>query len=301
MPFLAHAETSVGLVLLARCPDPSIAAPSVAKHLGLTLADATARLSALPSTLGHGVERETAQRLKTLLGVMGVEVELTLPGQERSAGLWDLALQPVRGNAIPALAGQVGAALRPRVRGLPSDIAGALAAQGGLSLAGLTGEAVHAIRRALCATADLRVVAAPMAGARFDVLTRQPPSRPLARHVARLGLTPCHHTGALASGIDRATCRHLATRFPDAGLVPLHRSFQRFDIDLVRSDRMTPRELADFLAPRTAVPRQAIERLEAPIPIDRGLSRSDMLEFLADYAALGLETRARLQPSFPLP
>jgi hypothetical protein len=56
------------------------------------------------------------------------------------------------------------------------------------------------------------------------------------------------------------------------------------------------RELACFLAARTALPPNAFARPGglAGLQIEGALSRADALAFQADYAAIGLDTRLRL-------
>ena len=110
--------------------------------------------------------------------------------------------------------------------------------------------------------------------------------------LTRLGLGGDPATGAVATGLNASTARHMARRL-GRYLFVLNRDFQRFDLRLVGSPGVDEADLRSFLAGRTGGgnPRSAGD----PGLIDRDLPHRAMRQFSADYAAIGLVVRAELR------
>jgi hypothetical protein len=312
MTSLAPSNAYLRLRLLGPCATVALAAPTLASYLGITLAEATVRLSRPPTTLSHRVETHQARRLATLLVALGVPVHLepVEQGAMPSAppGGFELSLQPFEAKDIVGLANTISQALPPLALGhearKPLSLKKALAGPGGLVLTGLSAEDVHRLRRAFRKIDRLRLATSGTHGALYDILPdpRLPGPRPdnLAPSLRKLGLVPCVLTGAIASRLDAPTRDHVLRRFADMGLIALNHDFQRFDLFLTGIQNLSPRDLADFLLVRSDLPRKVLERMPRALRIESGLTRANASAFQADYAALGLETCARLRLYHPL-
>lgn len=231
-------------------------------------------------------------------GFSGPRPAVADPG--RADNRWDMAIQPRLPGTWPALA----RALAPVLRRDAAALAEALRGPVGLVLHGLSDPEV--LRARLAGITGLRVLVARPSVARFDLLAWHRPADPgclpaLKRLLGLLGYGRCRITGALAQGITRAECDAVLRRFPGAGLVAVCRDFRLFDLVLCGVDGMTPGEAADFLAVRSAIPRDALVpgRVVADLVVDRDLPRDRALAFQRDYAAIGLRTR--LRPVVPAP
>jgi hypothetical protein len=284
MPPRPVAEAAVDLVVLEAGPVPALAAGILAAHLGLAPGAAAARLAAAPGPLAEGLAPRAARQLAILLSLAGARV---VP--QGSAARTDLALHPVQGAAQPGVAGALAAALCTSA----GEVERALASPEGLVLRGLSAADVALWRTALPRLPGLRPILSDPGAARYDLVALHRPADPaapaaLVTALARLGARRCPLTAALAADLDRATCEHLMRRFPSAGVVALDRAFQRFDLILQGSEGLGAADLRDFLATRGLGPGADGAVLE------RGLTRAHALAFQADYAAIGLRTRARL-------
>ena len=71
MSSLARHETCLRLTLTAPCPAAALAAPVLARHLEIPLAEAMARLASGPATLCSGLDPERGRKLAMLLSVLG--------------------------------------------------------------------------------------------------------------------------------------------------------------------------------------------------------------------------------------
>ncbi|MDN5786488.1 hypothetical protein [Pseudorhodobacter sp.] len=298
----------VRLSLFEPCATISLAAPTLANHLGLTITQAVARLSNPPATLADQLEREQAMRLADLLAAIGVPVRLEPVLAEdtpncTSSMLYDFSIQPGESADLADLARELALALptfalSDATRN-PRFIHKALAGPGGLVLRGQTLDQITEIRRAARRIAGLRLTASCPATALYDIILDPRAPAPLPQEVtttlSNLGLSSCNLTCALACRVDHATAAHVVRRFSHFGLSALNRDFQRFDLFLTGLRNVSPRELADFLVIRSDLPRQLLERMPRALRIETALTRANALAFQADYAALGLETCARLR------
>lgn len=306
----ATSEDKVRVIIVAPCPVISLAAASVAQHLGISIHEAERRLSTVPSALCEEIPVPQAKRLANLLATIGVQVQMErsdLPGRPVTP-LRDVSLQPIESAALSALARALAQWLPPigsrPVERCARTIELALAGPGGLVLEQLPQRDVDLLRRVLRRVANLRIAVSDPLRAHYDLLPdfRAPFAVPTALTEAlhQLGLAPCRLTGAVAAKLD-ATMRDLImARFPKVPLIAMNRDFQRFDLFLTSVRDVSHRELADFLVTRSDLPRSLLEGMVQPIRIECGLTRENALAFQSDYAALGLETCARLRVYHPV-
>jgi hypothetical protein len=291
------------LAILAPGARAALAADVVAAHLGLTQAEATARILRGPGVLADRMDGAAARRLGVMLHLLGLRVRVedcaTDPDQMTR---FDMALQVLPCGLRPAVL----TALAETLGCLPDTARQALAAPAGLVLTGLDWDRICLWRRAMPRLAGLRMVISDPETARHDLLPIGPPTDPseparLHQGIARLGLSRCTITGAVACDLDRAMCEHLLRRHPGAGVGAINRDFQRYDLMLIGCDGLPLAEMADFMATRTSLPRAALVKSgpAAPLTIEQGLTRGQALSFHAEYASIGLQTRLRLVGTVP--
>jgi hypothetical protein len=275
----------------AAAPAAPLAILSIASILGIEPQQAADRLASLPTVLAEGVAPPVARRLSALLTALGMRVRLdpTLsPIPQPTAMLSDIAVQAKVQPTAEQTRRLAAAVLLPE-----DEVLNRLRCPGGLLLRDRTAAEIEALRHALRRERSLRVIVSAQPTAVCDAFRRAGAPRPLAE-IVRLGLGPCRLTGAIASGMNRATAACLLRRTGDS-LMVLDRAFQRFDLYLVAAHGMEDQELERFLASR---PTKGVALAAGGIRwLDRDLSRKTGLQFIADYAAIGLEVRARLRTS----
>lgn len=245
------------------------------------------RLSEAPSVLAEGLDPESAGRLANLLRSVGLRVRVD--GDGAQGRRVDLSIQlavPVRvQRAIRMVAAETGLAV--------DTVTEALATPGGLVLTGLFEDEAMRLQQALGKLASLLLIFSDPASAVYDVfLPDGPADEALSTRLRMMGAEPDPISGAVATGLDRALCRHLTQHFPDAGLLVMDRAFQRFDLYLTRVTGWVTGDLADFLVARTGLPRSRFEVISdgVPLRIEVGLTRAAARQFRADYATIGLHT-----------
>ncbi|MBC2836088.1 hypothetical protein [Paragemmobacter straminiformis] len=275
------------LVLVSTGPSAALAAATLQQHLNLPERVALERLSSAPSVLAEGLDADTARRLANLLRSFGLRVRVD--GDGVTSDLVDLSIQ----LAMPL---RVQRTVRQIVveTGLDAgEIGAALAGPGGLVLTGLPRDEVSRLQQSLGRMNSLTLIESDPASAVYDVyLPDGTVNEALSERLRMMGAEGDPITGAVATGLDRALCRHLVQRFPDAGLIAIDRAFQRFDLYLTRVTGWVTRDLADFLAARTGLPRSRFEVLSqgTPLRIELGLTHAAARQFRADYATIGLHT-----------
>ena len=288
-------DRTMRVVLDAPGPQAALAADVLARAAGMTVAAARLRLAQTGAALAV-LPAPAAGTLVPMLRVLGLTVR-TEPldaGRRCPGGRLDLALQWARpgDGAMPvrAMAVALGRA--------PEAVAAGLASPSGLVLAGLHRAGVEPMRDRLRAIPALRLVVSDPASAVFDLLSRPgaPPGPALVRDLARLGLARCRLTGALAAGLDRAMRDHILRRHPGEPVIAVNRDFQRFDLVLTGARGLSAAELDGFLRTRAgAAPGcGAGVGAQARRCVERALARADALAFQSDYAAIGIDTEARL-------
>lgn len=313
MPSVAQSNCFLRLSLLSPCSTVSLAAPTLAAHLGIGPEDAVQRLTNAPSVLANRLEETRAKRLANLLLAIGVEVRLEPSHQKtcatgQRAAVFDLSIQPIESDNLTSLAEALAESLPANLLATYArnitKIHQALAGPNGLVLVNISSEQIKQTRQALRRIEGLRLATSNPISALHDIFAdpREPGQVPKTVCVAlqHLGLAPCPLTGALATRVDTRTRDLLFKRFEKVGLIAMNRDFQRFDLFLTGVRNLSPRELADFLIARSDLPRKSLERMSRPLKIETGLTRANALAFQSDYAALGLETCARLRVFHPV-
>ncbi len=275
----------------AATPAAPLAILSIASILGIEPQQVADRLSLLPTVLADNVPPPVARRVSALLTAVGMQVRLD-PTLSMTAGstMLDVALQPV---------GAVSARLADRIAlatGLTRlDAETGLAGPEGLVLHGLADRQVAGLRHDLCRDPSLRLVTSSVPTALYDAFQRPGRTRP-ADDLRRLGLGHDPHSGAIAASMNGPTAEHLARRCGDSVLI-VNREFQRFDLCLHAAPGLSRSELEGFLATRPSIPgRPSPDRGRL---VDRDLSYRAMVQFHADYAAIGVEVVAELRGLVP--
>lgn len=271
-------------------PSASPALLSIAGTLGIHPGQAMDRLSSLPAVLAENVTAQEARRMSALLGAFGFRVRLDpvsafqqigrFPGQRR-----DLALQPLGTFDMHS-----GTRRLAQVTGRSEDlVAAGLAGPEGLVLKDLDDRALAPLKAALRSIVTVRMVLSDPLTAVYDAFATD--SRLPVADLMRLGLARCAFSGAVAAEMNHATARHLAHR-TGPGLSIFNRDFLRFDLYLASATGFG-KELAAFLESRSRV--RGIGDAQGQPMIDSDLPFDVARQFISDYAAIGLEVRARLR------
>ena len=261
-----------------------LAAPIVAIHLEMTQEEAAAQLR---YGQVHMANSRAALRLLPLLQVLGFSPQiLTGPSDMIAVQVGDIT------DAI-RLAPELARLLQREV----SAVLTALQRPGGIVLADLTATQTADLRRALRPLGGVRVTQASGLYDLFAIAPLDPGNcHALRRHLAATGRAPCRFSGALAAGLTARQVAQLNARIDDAGLLAVNRAFQRFDLFLTGISDLPAQDVAAFLVTRADLSSTMIEGVTplCPLQIESGLLRASAIQFQADYAAIGLETCARL-------
>lgn len=288
-------SASFTLYLAAPTGVAALAAPVLAAHLGITESLAFRRLSTSPGPIARGLGPQAAQRLFSVLSVLGLQ--LRLRSNDDKAAQCDLSVQ----LSVWADPARVSADLATALSRDPANIAQALAQPGGLILQDLSPQQARAARERISPIRGLILLRADRDGALFDLFATRsltPGEHDRLTDALRvIGARADRLTGACAAGLGPAMRDHVMSRLPDLGLIPLDRSFQRFDLYLTNVTGWVTKDLADFLAARTGQPRARFEVISPanPLLLDHGLTHAVLRQFCADYAAIGLSTRPLLR------
>lgn len=287
----AKLSAKANLCLYATSPAAILAAPVLAKHLGISRQAALRRMGAAPCVIASELEPQSAQRLLALMSALGLRVRLV--HSDQASFRVDLSVQ----LSVWSDATKLGKRLSALLGRDAQDLGAALSQPGGLILPDLESEAAALLAARLQRTRGLVVLRSDPETAVYDLFTTQPLS---ASQVQRLqsclrviGSTSDPVTGAVAAGLGRSLRDHVLSRLPDLGLFALDRCFQRYDLILSDVSGWLTKDLADFLAGRTSQPRSRFEVIspETPLPLDLGLSQHIARQFQSDYAAIGLTTQ----------
>ena len=312
MPISTNDTGFYRLSLAGPCAAAELALPTLQKHLGLGPDEAMWRLTHRPSVLCECLAAPKARLLSRVLAALGVQLRLDVAGAAPTtepAPTVDISVQPLEARfideAAQALTKLLSAQHLSNACGTPGGTSAALAGPGGLILKDVPEAAARRLRGRMHAIKGLVTsVSAPLS-ALYDLLPghRVGLSLPVAflTDIRRLGLEHCRLTGAVAARMNHQTCALLLARYPRVPLIALNHDFQLFDLFLTPADIRPRRDLADFLLGRSDLPRDSLGPMPGTLKIESGLSRANALAFQADYAALGLETCARLRVWHPHP
>ena len=261
-----------------------LAAPIVADHLAISVAEAEQQLRQGRVRMADG---PAAARLLPLLRAMGLHPEL-----HSDQGVM-MAIQTSSAACTPLLAANLARVLNRDA----TAVLAALQSPGGIILDGITQDQTDDLHLRLRALRGLRLTLGSGAFDLFAISPLQPETRrKLGPHLAILGLRPCRFSGALAANLTALQANQLRSRFDDAGLLTLNRAFQRFDLFLTGTDGLAAQDAAAFLSTRADLGNVMVECVTplSPLQIETGLTRTAARQFHADYAAIGLDTCARL-------
>lgn len=261
-----------------------LAAPIVAIHLAISQTDAAAQLRQGQVLMANG---RAAARLVPLLQALGFAPRIV------SDGPVDIALQVAEPQDVALLVPALARVLQRD----EAAVQAALRQPGGIVLHDLTQPQTADLRQRLRPLRGLRLTEASGLSDLFAIAPLdRTDRRAFSRHLAVLGLVPCRFTGALATGLSAVQVAQLRARFDDAGLRAVNRAFQRFDLFLTGTEGLPAEEVVAFLSTRADLSGALVEGVTplTPLQIEHGLTRASAIQFRADYAAIGLETCARL-------
>ena len=284
------ADDAVQLTLLAPCRHANLVAGPLAQHFGLSLAAAEALLTFGRGVIAPRIRAQDARLAMDLLKALGVHVAIGPVGALPEAEKFDLSLRAAEhavGELTSALAGF----------GIDATNFGG---PEGHVLTGLAQSKAEEMAASLRTIPDVQTISSAQSSAQFDlfapVTSKCPDLSFVRRHLVHLGCGDTGPSAALATGLDRRMLSHILNRFPGLGLFGVNQAFQRFDLTLTGPGLLTPREFQDFLATRAQC--GGWQRLETAagrgIRIETGLPRAAALQFLADYATIGIPARADL-------
>lgn len=284
------ADDAVQVTLLAPCRHANLVAGPLAQHFGLSLAAAEALLTFGRGVIAPRIKAKDARLAMDLLTALGVHVAIRPVGALPEAELFDLSLRASE-DAVAELTAALAA------MGIAADSFGG---PSGHVLTGLTQPKAEAMAATLRAIPGVQATPSAQNSARYDLFApvagQSPDLSLVRRHLVHLGCGDAGPGAVLASGLDRRMLNQILTRFSGLGLFGVNQAFQRFDLTLTGPGRLTPREFQDFLATRSNFGNW--QRHEAVagkgVRIETGLPRAAALQFLADYATIGIPARADL-------
>ena len=260
-----------------------LARSCIATHLNLSLAAAQGVLDGGQLLLTEAEEKP----LVTLLRSLGAQIA------PAGAPLFAMNFRVSRRVARTA------ADLAQLLQRDRADVLAELAQPWGFILQNLSQAETERLKQAFARRQGVRMLTSHQRTAVVDVFARHPmdpaASRRLAVLMAQKGLS-AGFGGALVTGLRPETAANMAKTFDSAGLLPLDRVFQRFDLYLTAVGRNTDKEVMAFLALRGDLPCRVAQSVTAmdPMRLETNLSRGDAMAFCADYAALGCTVKAGL-------
>ena len=282
-----------GTVLLVN-PMPAdmltLATSTLSRHLSISKTQAEQQLRNGAISLDDALDPKTEDQLLALLGALGLTVQNAPAHGDQS-----LSVQLAQPADLAFLAPKLAAIAQLP---LPS-VQQALQRPGGVVLENLTGSQAAQLRKQIRRAPGMKTAQSNM-NAVCDLFVIKPLlasfSRQLGRYLALMGATSCRFSGAVASGLTMQQAKHICARFPQSGLISLDRAFQRFDLFLTGIGDLAPQDVAEFLSTRTNMSGAMVECVTPmqPLQIEKGLTRGVTQQFRADYAAIGLQTCARL-------
>lgn len=284
------ADDAVQVTLLAPCRHANLVAGPLAQHFGLSLAAAEALLTFGRGVIAPRIKAQDARLAMDLLTALGVHVAIRPVGAPPEAEQFDLSLR-----ASEDAVGELTVALTRLA--IEADC---FAGPSGHVLTGLTQAEAEAMAATLRAIPGVQATPSAQNSARYDLFAPAPGQcldlSLVRRHLVHLGCSDTGPSAALASGLDRRMLNHILSKFPGLGLFGVNQAFQRFDLTLTGPGRLTPHEFQDFLTTRAKFGSwQQIDFTAGQgIRIETGLPRAAALQFLADYATIGIPARADL-------
>lgn len=291
MTYPQLADDAVQVALLAPGRHANLAAGIVVQHFGLTLAAAEALLTFGRGVIAPRVHPAEARKAIALLTAMGVHVAIRPVDAQAEPEYVDLALRATD-DAVADLT----QALARLGFGEVRDFGG----PSGHVLTGVTRNRAEAVAAALRAIPGVQATLSAQNNARYDLFAPvagwNVDLGALRRHLVHLGCADAGLGAVLASGLDRRMLSHILAKFGSLGLLGVDQAFQRFDLTLIGPGRLTAQEFHDFLATRAKFGGHLRMDIAAGrgVRIETGLSRAATVQFLSDYATIGIPARADL-------
>lgn len=282
-----------GTVLLVNPLPPemlTLATSTLSRHLAISRAQAEDQLRKGAITLHDAVDQGTEDQLFALLATLGLTRQSVETLNDAALSV-QLATPADMELAAPKLAAITHLPLPSVQQGLHRP--------GGLILENLSAFDADKLRKQFRRIQGVKTAQSTM-NAVCDLFVIKPLpaniSRQLGRYLALMGVTPCRFSGALASGLTMHQTKQICARFAQSGLMGLDRAFQRFDLFLTGIGDLAPQDVAEFLSTRTNLSGAMVECVTPmqPLQIEKSLTRAVTQQFRADYAAIGLQTCARL-------
>ncbi len=271
----------------------ALAALQLARHFGLPCAEAETILAVGRGLVASHVPLKRAKAAVSLMATLGVRLAIVEFGEGPGLEVFDLSMR----LTDPGVASSVLQKLR--ALGFASgDVASKFHGPGGYELCNLTRDRADGLLREMRAFPGVELVCSPQTEARYDVFAGPRGNRRsmalILRHLADIGCHACDPWPALAVGLDRRMLAHLDARFPDHGLICVNHKFQRYDLTLTGLGSVSVQDFADFLTTRGHAPYIALEVVTGRrgLRLESGLTRATALQFLSDYALIGLQVRA---------
>ncbi len=267
-----------------------LATSTLSRHLAISKAQDEEQLRNGTIQLDDIVDPKTEEQLFALLAALGLTRQNAEAQSDQSLSV-QLTLPADLAFLAPKIA---------TITKLPlSCVQQALQRPGGVVLENLTATEATQLRKQIRRAQGMKTAQSSM-NAVCDLFVIQAlpitVSRTLGRYLALMGATSCRFSGALASGLTLHQAKHICARFPHSGLIALDRAFQRFDLFLTGIGDLAPQDVAEFLSTRANLSGAMVECVTPlqPLQIENGLTRGVTQQFRADYAAIGLQTCARL-------
>ncbi len=288
------AEDAVQVVLLARCRHAAIAAGPVAQYFGLSLQEAELLLEKGRGVIASRVPLQAVQRAMPLLAAIGVRIAVQSHDAPQRVERFDLSLRLLEAG----VADDVVTALQRL--GVKQTISAAdFAGPSGLLLSDLPEGRALVYASAMRKLVGVQATLCARTEALYDLFARAGTGKdlaPLRRHLGILGCGAFGPGSAIGVGLDHHVLTHVLARFPQFGLYAVNQAFQRYDLRLTGLGGLSPHELQDFLFTRGFGPAEVRGALQSNpgLRVETGLSRTAALQFMSDYATIGLSVLAEL-------
>jgi hypothetical protein len=282
-------ERPVRVTVLGSGGQGVLAAAALARHFGRALAEVEALLLEGHGVLAAAAPLAVAQAGVPLMRVLGLRVQIEPTGAADVLRRHDLSIR----LRDPKAQTEVMRRLSGLGLAVPSDFNG----PAGCEIRGLISPQVDAVLGAFKDMPLVQTVVSAQSDAVYDLFSTGQSPVALRRHLMMMGHRPDRLIAAIATDLDLSALTHVLGRFPTLGLLGVNQRFQRYRVILTGVGRLSRSEVQDFLASRGLHAQRSGMTLVLTqgLRIEDGLSRAAVRQFQADYATIGIPTRAELQ------
>lgn len=296
MALVQIAEDEVQLALLATSGEAGVAVDLLVNRLALERDHAEAVLARGHGLLATRLNRRRAERALPLLAAFGLRATIQPCDAPPAAQDCDVSVRPAGVKAARKALSTVKRQIDAAVLTL-ADFAG----PSGLVLRKVPPVQADLLCRALRRLPGVSATLSQAISARLDLFADKDlddtRAGALDRELRLLGHAPGGFGDALACGLEPRVLDRLLAKFPDFGLFGVDQAFQRHELLVLGRGSLGAQEFIDFLLTRPMIrrnpPRDILRAL--PLRLESNLTRTAAVQFLADYAAIGLRTVTRLQ------